>query len=77
MPLAVWIAVVLVVAALAMPIKQRCGAPGRTCATALDAHGNLHYFYEVEPLGVFIVENVIGSNVPLYYTWGEDIVNVR
>ncbi len=73
-PLAVWIAVVLVVAALAMPIKQRCGAPGRACATAQDAQGHVHYYYEVEPLAVFLLESAFGSNIPLFYTSGEDVV---
>jgi len=71
------ISVLLAMAALAMPIKQRCGAPGRTCATAVDATGNVHYYYEVEPFGVFIVESVLGSNIPLYYTSGEEIVKVQ
>lgn len=70
----VWIAVVLVVAALAIPIKQRCGAPGRACATAQDAQGNVHYYYEVEPLAVFLLESAFGSNIPLFYTSGEDVV---
>jgi hypothetical protein len=71
------ISVLFAMAALAMPIKQRCGAPGRTCATAVDATGNVHYYYEVEPFGVFIVESVLGSNIPLYYTSGEEIVKVQ
>ena len=75
-PLRVWIVVVVVVAALAMPIKQRCGAPGRSCATAQDAQGNVHYYYEVEPIAVFLFESVLGSNIPLYYTSGEDVVKV-
>jgi hypothetical protein len=56
-PLAVGIAVVLVIAALAIPIKARCGAPGYSCATAVDAQGNVHYYYEVEPLGVYLIES--------------------
>ncbi|ORB84262.1 hypothetical protein B1987_11175 [Mycobacterium kansasii] len=72
-PLAVWISVALLIAALAMPIKQRCGAPGRTCASTLDAQGNAHYYYEVEPLAVFLLETVTGSNIRLFYTSGEDI----
>jgi hypothetical protein len=76
-PLALWIAAVLVVAALAMPIKQRCGAPGRACATAQDAQGNVHYYYEVEPLAVFLLESVLGSNIPVFYTSGEEVVKER
>ncbi|GAB7143759.1 hypothetical protein LRC484719_23490 [Mycobacterium riyadhense] len=71
------IALVLVIAALAMPIKQRCGAPGRTCATAVDAHGFVHYYYEIEPLGGVIIEDVFGSNIRLCYMSGEEVVNTR
>lgn len=76
-PLVIGLSALLVVAALAMPIKQRCGAPGRSCATAVDANGDVHYYYEVEPFGIFLVESVIGSNIPLYYTSGEEIERVR
>ncbi len=87
--LVVGIAVVLVIGVLAVPIKQRCGAPGYVCATAPDAQGNIHYYYEIEPLGILLIEyeieplgvlfteNVTGSNVPFYYTSGEDLVKVR
>jgi hypothetical protein len=44
--------VMLLLAVLAIPIKQRCGAPGYSCTSALDEQGNVHYYYEVEPLGV-------------------------
>ncbi|WP_191497112.1 hypothetical protein [Mycobacterium simulans] len=76
-PLVIGIAVVLVISALAIPIKQRCGAPGRTCATAVDAHGHVHYYYEIEPLGVFIIENVFGTNIRLRYSSGEEVVKTR
>jgi len=76
-PIAVWIAIILAVAALAMPIKQRCGAPGRACASAQDAQGDVHYYYEVEPLAVFLLESVLGSNIPLFYTSGEEVVKQR
>ena len=72
-PLAVGIAVALVIAALAIPIKARCGAPGYSCATAVDAQGNVHYYYEVEPLGVYLVEIITGSNIRFYYQSGEDL----
>jgi hypothetical protein len=75
-PLKIWIVVIVVVAALAMPIKQRCGAPGRSCATAQDAQGSVHYYYEVEPIAIFLLESALGSNIPLYYTSGEDVVKV-
>jgi len=62
---------------LAIPIKARCGAPGYSCATAVDALGNVHYYYEVEPLGVYIAEIFTGGNIRLYYESGEDLVKVQ
>jgi hypothetical protein len=70
-------AIVLVVAALAAPVKQRCGAPGYACATTVDAQGYLHYYYEVEPLGVFLAELVTGTNIKIFYTSGENREKLR
>ena len=68
------IAVLMVTAVLAIPIKQRCGAPGYSCATAVDARGDVHYYYEVEPLGVYLAEVFTGSNIRLFYGSGDDVV---
>jgi hypothetical protein len=73
-PLAVGLLVALAIAMLAIPVKQRCGAPGLSCATAVDPQGNVHYYYEVEPVGVYLAEILAGSNIRLYYTSGEDLV---
>ncbi len=70
-------AVVAVLAVLAVPIKQRCGAPGLSCATAVDRQGNVHYYYEVEPLGVYLAEIMTGSNISVFYESGEDLVKAR
>jgi hypothetical protein len=73
-PLLVGIAIVLLFAVLAIPIKQRCGAPGLSCASAVDTQGNIHYYYEVEPLGVYLAEMVTGTNITVFYASGEDLV---
>jgi hypothetical protein len=73
----VGIAAVLAIAVLAFPVKVRCGAPGLACATAVDAQGNVHYYYEVEPIGVYVAETFTGSNIRLYYQSGEDLEKVR
>ena len=77
MPLAIGIALAVAVALLAIPVKARCGAPGLACATAIDAQGNVHYYYEVEPLGVYIAETFTGSNIRFYYQSGEDLEKTR
>jgi hypothetical protein len=71
------IVVVLVFAMLALPVKQRCGAPGYSCTTALDARGCVHYYYEVEPLGVYLAEIITDSNIRFFYKSGEDLEKVR
>jgi hypothetical protein len=76
-PVVIGIVVVLVIAVLGIPVKQRCGAPGYSCATASDARGYVHYYYEVEPLGVYLAEIVTGSNIRLCYTSGEELAKVR
>lgn len=76
-PLTLVIAVMLFIAVLAIPVKQRCGAPGLSCASAVDPQGNVHYYYEVEPLGVYLAEIVAGSNIRWYYASGEDLVRPR
>lgn len=68
---------VVVLAVLAIPLKQRCGAPGFSCATAMDPQGNVHCYYEVEPLGIYLAEIMTGSNITVFYESGEDLVKAR
>lgn len=77
MALTVAIAVVVFIAVLAIPVKQRCGAPGLSCTSAVDPQGNVHYYYEVEPVGVYLAEIVTGSNIRWYYASGDDLVSAR
>ncbi|OBJ15676.1 hypothetical protein [Mycobacterium colombiense] len=76
-PLLVGVAIVVLLAVLAAPIKQRCGAPGFSCASALDNDGNLHFYYEVEPVGVYLAEITTGTNITFFYSSGEDLVKAR
>jgi hypothetical protein len=76
-PLLVGLAVVALLAALAVPVKQRCGAPGFSCASTLDNDGNIRYYYEIEPVGVYLAEIVTGTNITLFYSSGADVVKAR
>ena len=67
----------LLLVVLAIPIKQRCGAPSLSCTSTLDEQGNIHNYYEVEPLGVYLAEIFTGSNIRFYYTSGDDVVKAR
>lgn len=71
------LAVLLVLVVLATPVKQRCGAPGYSCATSLDARGNVHYYYETEPLGVYLTEIITGTDIRFCYRSGDESVKVR
>lgn len=72
-PVIVCVAVVVLLAVLALPIKQRCGAPGHSCASTVDSDGKIHSYYEIEPVGVYLAEIVTGANITLFYTSGEDL----
>lgn len=76
-PLVIGVAVVVLLAVFAVPIKQRCGAPGFSCASTLDNDGNVRYYYEVEPVGVYLAEIITGTNIRLFYSSGEDLVKAR
>ena len=76
-PLIIGVAVVVLLAVFAVPIKQRCGAPGFSCASTLDNDGNVRYYYEVEPVGIYLAEIITGTNIRLFYSSGEDLVKAR
>jgi hypothetical protein len=54
------------------PVRVTCGTPEATCRTAPDAQGVSFVYYEIEPLGVMLIEQVTRSNIPIYYTAGID-----
>jgi hypothetical protein len=66
--------VLLLIAALALPINQRCGNPRYSCATAPDAQGYVHYYYEVQPLGVVLINTLTAADIRLHYSSGEERV---
>ncbi len=65
----------LLIAALALPIKQTCGNPRYSCATAPDAQGYVHYYYEVQPLGVVLIIQLMFACF-LWFTWGLGVFGV-
>lgn len=48
-----------------------CGVPGYTCTTAPDDSGYIYRNYDVEPLGIMLLETMIGANIPLTYFQGD------
>jgi hypothetical protein len=65
----------VIIGVLAFPIKDRCGAADYACATAPDARGYVHYYYEVKPLGAVLIEFATHSKFPFHYTSGAEKVH--
>jgi hypothetical protein len=55
---------------LAFPVPMPCGHVFYSCATAPDPDGTYYTSYEVEPLGITLVETLIGTNLQVYYWSG-------
>jgi hypothetical protein len=58
-------------------LPAKGATPSYSCATAVGAQGNVHCYYQVEPLGVYLAEIITGSNIRFYYTSGQTLVKVR
>lgn len=52
--------------ALALPIQVPCEVPGRSCEIHRP-HGVICRSVDVEPLGIYAIEWVIGSDLPVAY----------
>lgn len=64
--------VVLALALLALPVQMQCGHLLYGCATAPNPGGMYYTYYEVEPLGVTLIETLIGTNLHIYYWSGQE-----
>lgn len=60
------------VIALALPIHVDCGFPGAKCGAHEGAFRHSCTSYEMEPLGIYLIELVATRNVGFAYTRGED-----
>lgn len=71
----IWVVVViLVLVALLFPVHTRCGAANYACAIPPDDSGRVGYYYEIEPLGITLLENVAGRNFRMFYSSGTERV---
>ncbi|KAF0106503.1 MAG: hypothetical protein FD146_2511 [Anaerolineaceae bacterium] len=62
--------IVLVCGCCLAPLPVPCGAPGMSCRTGPGPGGASSVFYELEPLGVAVLELVFQDNIRIYYwTW--------
>jgi hypothetical protein len=64
------IAVVMLIAVFAWPVKIAC--PHGPCTTAPDADGYVHRYYEVKPLVPGIIEKITRNDFGLYYSSGDE-----
>jgi hypothetical protein len=63
--------------ALFFPVKIPCGKIGYTCLPAPDPNGFVSVYYEVEPLGITVIETVLGTNLRVAYSKGYDRRKIR
>jgi hypothetical protein len=66
------IVLVILAIALAVPIPMQCGHLYYGCATAPDPGGTYYTYYEIEPLGVTLVETLTRMNLQVYYWAGRE-----
>ncbi|HMU91783.1 MAG TPA: hypothetical protein PLD33_04855 [Anaerolineales bacterium] len=65
------ILIVAVILAL-IPVPMTCGHMFYGCATGPDMSGNYYTYYEVEPLGITLIETLIMTNLKIYYWSGKE-----
>lgn len=61
---------ILVIAFAVWPVKRQC--PNGPCTTAPDAQGLVRTYYEVQPLGAVVIEDLTGQHVAVAYSSGYD-----
>ena len=63
----------LLVGFLLIPVTTTCGVAGATCASPPRFEGDdPHYYFESEPLGINIIESLVGQNFRIYYrSWSD------
>lgn len=65
--------IVLVLAVAMFPVYSRCGGRRQACASPPRFAGDTpHYYYEIEPLIIYAVEEVTPVDLPVYYVAGEE-----
>ena len=66
--------IILVVIALILllPLHIPCGNLYYDCGTAPDPSGTYYTYYELEPLGITVIESFIQKNLHIYYWSGND-----
>ncbi len=60
--------------AVALPVKVPCGAPDKSCLPVRDAQDRLLLTYDLEPLSVMLIENLLNTDLPIRYYQGADVV---
>ncbi len=68
------IVVILLCVVVLYPVRIRCGAPGASCAMPPRNKSEFaRWYYEIEPLGLAVIEGVIRVNLPIYYSQGIEV----
>jgi hypothetical protein len=65
------VALIAVLLALLLPKRVECGFPGGECSPRARPYRQLCHPHEIEPIGLYLVEWVVGRNVGFAYSTGE------
>ncbi|MBN1305964.1 MAG: hypothetical protein JXA13_16125 [Anaerolineales bacterium] len=53
-----------------LPLPVTCGALGASCAAGPDAQGYVHYYNELEPAGIAVLEIILHTQIDInYHSW--------
>lgn len=62
-----YIILLVLIIAFLFPIKIICKVPDQTCNTITHENGSIEKIYDLEPLGIALLEKLFQKNIPLTY----------
>lgn len=68
--------IIAVLIVLLWPVKVPCRVPGYTCTTAPNQNQEITRVYDIEPLGVKLIETVIRTDLFIKYKQGYDQIKI-
>lgn len=69
--------ITVVVSFLMVPVKVNCGIPSATCTPAPNDNGVIERPYDIEPIGIFILESITKRNISFQYREGYESETYR
>ncbi len=65
--------VIVLTGVFLIPAKVTCGVPGNSCAVPpMTLDGSPSYYYEIQPVGVSLIEMMTKQNTGIQYSSGTE-----